>query len=76
MHRTVAEKILDITEICRTHRVKTLELFGLAAGRACTSRSSEEGEGLAGAATGKVDPVDRGMTHSAPYDNPVPFLAI
>jgi hypothetical protein len=32
MHRTVAEKILDITEICRTHRVKTLELFGLAAG--------------------------------------------
>ncbi|MBP2146126.1 putative nucleotidyltransferase [Methanofollis sp. W23] len=32
MHRTVAEKIPEITEICRTHRVKTLELFGSATG--------------------------------------------
>ncbi|QYZ78895.1 hypothetical protein E2N92_05375 [Methanofollis formosanus] len=32
MHRIVAEKIPEITEICRTHRVKTLELFGSAAG--------------------------------------------
>ena len=32
MHRTVAEKIPEIAEICRTHRVKTLGLFGSATG--------------------------------------------
>ena len=32
MHRIIAEKMPEIIEICRRHRVKTLELFGSAAG--------------------------------------------
>jgi len=32
MHRIIAEKMSDIIEICRHHRVKTLDLFGSAAG--------------------------------------------
>ncbi|HDS62678.1 MAG TPA: hypothetical protein ENN52_00810 [Methanofollis liminatans] len=31
MHRIIAEKMPEIVEICRRHRVKTLELFGSAA---------------------------------------------
>ncbi|MDK2975260.1 MAG: uncharacterized protein PWP08_1631 [Methanofollis sp.] len=31
MHRIITEKIPDIVEVCRRHRVKTLELFGSAA---------------------------------------------
>ncbi|QSZ66924.1 hypothetical protein RJ40_05165 [Methanofollis aquaemaris] len=41
MHRTVAEKIPEITEICRTHRVKTLELFGSAAGEGFDPATSD-----------------------------------
>ena len=33
MHRIIAEKMSEIIEICRRHRVKTLELFGSAAGK-------------------------------------------
>lgn len=32
MHRIIAEKMPEIVEICRRNRVKSLELFGLAAG--------------------------------------------
>lgn len=32
MHRAVAENMQEIADICRSHRVKTLELFGSATG--------------------------------------------
>jgi len=32
MHRIIAENMPEIVEICRRHRVKTLELFGSATG--------------------------------------------